>query len=139
MLGISQTVGGLVTPGTGAFNSLVGGSTAASTLTVNNTSANTYAGTIGGMGANQNNIALVKQGAGSLALSGVLTYTNNTTINAGTVAASSLTIVDGATLSVIDVAGTLAATNLTLGTSAAARWPSPVLQASRPRRLSPPI
>ena len=116
--GVSQTLTNIIVYGTGTGSAIVGGSATASTLTINAPGLVTYAGGIGGTGANQNNLALTKTGVGQLTLSGKLTYTNNTTISAGTVWASSLTNVDGATLSVVDVAGSLAATNLTLGTSA---------------------
>ena len=116
--GVGQTFTNIVTYGTGTANAVVGGSATASALTINNAFADTYAGILGGAGANQNNLALTKTGVGQLVLSGRLTYTGSTTISAGTVVAGSLTNADGATLSVPDVAGTLAATNLALGTSA---------------------
>jgi autotransporter-associated beta strand protein len=116
--GVGQTFTNIVINGTGTANAVVGGSATTSTLTINNAGTDTYAGILGGTGANQNNLALTKTGVGQLTLSGQLTYTNNTTISAGSVWASSLTNVDGATLSVVDAAGTLAATNLALGVSA---------------------
>ena len=116
--GVSQTftnvTGGSATSG----GSVVGGSATLSTLTINNALTDTNACAIGGSGAYQNNLALVKSGAGALFLPGVLTYTNNTTVSAGTLVVGSLTNADGATLSVVDVTGTLSATNLALGTSA---------------------
>ena len=114
--GISQTFTNITADTTGG--SVVGGSTTTSTLVINNASAQTNACALGGAAANQNNLSLVKTGAGLLVLPGKLFYTNNTTISAGSVLAGSLTNADGATLSVVDVAGTLTATNLTLGTSA---------------------
>ena len=107
VMGSSATVGG----------SVVGGSATLSTLTINNGFADTNAGPVGGSALNQNNLALVKSGAGQLVLAGVLTYTNSTTVTAGSLWVSSLTNQDGVTLTVPDVAGSLAATNLTLGTS----------------------
>jgi autotransporter-associated beta strand protein len=116
--GVSQTIASLLTSGTGTANAVVGGSASPSILTITNAGAVAYTGNLGGPSVNQNNLALVKTGAGLLTLSGQLAYNGSTTINAGSVVASSLTVADGATLTLPDVAGTLAATNLVLGTSA---------------------
>jgi len=115
--GTSQTLAGLLVSGTGTANAVVGGASSTSTLVINNAGNFTNTAALGGTGANQNNLALVKQGAGQLNLFGQNIYTGSTTISAGTVVAGSLTNADGATLSVVDVAGTLAATNLALGVS----------------------
>lgn len=74
----SQTVAGLLTSGTGTANAVVGGSTATSILTINNTGSHTFAGTLGGAGTNENNLALIKSGAGTLILTGTNTFTGNT-------------------------------------------------------------
>lgn len=81
----SQTVAGLTTTGTGTTNTIVGGGNASnSTLTVNLASGtNAFAGVIGGAGVNENAVALVKDGAGTLALSKTNTYTGGTTVSAG--------------------------------------------------------
>jgi len=105
--GISQTVSGLQSVGTGSANAVVGGSVTASTLTINNTNNYTFAGAVGGAGANEGNLALVKSGGGTLTLGGTLAYSGNTTVNAGTLAIASasladtsvVTIASGATLS----------------------------------------
>jgi len=80
----TATVTQLTTSGTGTSNAIVGGNSAVSSLTVNASGASTFGGQIGGAGANENNVALVKQGASSLTLSGLNTYTGNTTVSLGT-------------------------------------------------------
>jgi fibronectin-binding autotransporter adhesin len=82
--GNSQTVAGLQTTGAGANNRVVNGSATAATLTVNVADANTFNGSLGGPGVNEDNFAVTKAGAGTLVLSGVNTYTGVTTVSAGT-------------------------------------------------------
>jgi autotransporter-associated beta strand protein len=81
------TVASIKTSGTGNSNQVVGGGSAStSTFTVNNNTADTYSGKIGGSGTNQNNIAFVKSGTGTLSLSGNNTYTGGTSVTAGRLA-----------------------------------------------------
>ena len=61
----NQALAGLVTFGSGTANAVVGGNASTSTLTINNGSGLVYGGLIGGVGANQNNLALTKSGAGN--------------------------------------------------------------------------
>ena len=86
---INPTIASLTTipNGTSSAGDAVvnGGAATTATLTVNNSTADTYAGTIGGTGTNQNLVALVKTGAGTLTLSGNNTYTGGTTLNNGIV------------------------------------------------------
>jgi autotransporter-associated beta strand protein len=82
--GNSQTLASISTTGTGTANAIVGGAPTASTLTVSNTAAVTYAGSLGGPGADENNLNLVKEGAETLTLTGVSTFTGNTSVNTGT-------------------------------------------------------
>ena len=114
--GINQMLTNVASATTGG--SVVGGSATTSILTITNAGADVYAGNLGGQNANQNNLALVKTGAGLLTLSGQLSYNGNTTIGAGTVQFGSLPVADAATLTLPDVAGTLSGTSLQLGTSA---------------------
>ena len=113
MNGYSQSV-----PNVTGAGVIVGGSAAQSTLTINTATTNTFTGAVGGIGLNQNNLALVKLGAGQQILSGTLTYKGSTTVGAGSLVMSSLPVADGATLSVPDVAWSLTGTSLALGTSA---------------------
>ncbi len=82
---VNQTVASL-TNGSFAGSAVVSGSNGTSTLTINNSAADTFSGVIGGTGTNNNNLALTKSGAGNLTLSGNSsnTYTGVTTVTAGT-------------------------------------------------------
>ncbi|MDZ7615541.1 MAG: autotransporter-associated beta strand repeat-containing protein [Patescibacteria group bacterium] len=84
--GYNQELAGLITNGTGALNRVVGNSATLSTLTLNIASGttNTCAGYLGWTDTNDNNLALVKTGTGTLVLSGANTYTGTTTVSAGT-------------------------------------------------------
>ena len=107
----NQTLASLATSGTGTTNAIVGGSGSVSTLTVNQTTNTTFAGNIGGTGTNQNNLNVVKQGAGELIVSGsgAGAWTGTTTVNGGKLlidstsafnaATTSLTVADGAEFS----------------------------------------
>jgi autotransporter-associated beta strand protein len=78
----NQTVTSLVGA---AGNSIVGGNASVSTLTVNQGTSTTYAGFIGGAGANENNVALVKTGVGTLTLTKAANpFTGGLTVRAGT-------------------------------------------------------
>ncbi len=83
--GHDQELAGLLTSGTGEENRVVGNSTTLSTLTLNIASGtNTYGGYLGWTDTDDNNLALVKKGDGTLELSGANSYTGPTDVDAGT-------------------------------------------------------
>jgi autotransporter-associated beta strand protein len=125
---VNQTVSQL----SGAItNTIVGGDVAVSILTVNQSTTTTYAGSLGGAGANQNSLGLTKSGVGGLTLSGAtLSYAGPTVVNGGTLnlagsggaalATSAVTVARGATLNLVNTAGqavNLGSGVLTLGAS----------------------
>jgi len=78
----NQTLAGLTTSGLGG--AVVGNAAANSALTLNIASgANTFGGTLGGAGTNENNLSLAKNGLGTLNLTGANTYNGGTTITQG--------------------------------------------------------
>jgi autotransporter-associated beta strand protein len=84
--GISQEVAGLSTansPATAGGYRIAGASATASTLVVNNPGAVSFDGVIGGSGTNENNLGLIKNGAGVLTLTATNTYTGATAVSAG--------------------------------------------------------
>ena len=114
--------------GTGAVNqtvrqlsgastsSIVGGDAAVSGLVVDQSTTSTYAGAIGGVGANQNNFRLEKRGVGSLTLTGAtLSYAGSTAVHAGilnlagstsaALATSAVTVHKGAALNFVNTVG----------------------------------
>ncbi|MEO5916325.1 MAG: autotransporter-associated beta strand repeat-containing protein [Luteolibacter sp.] len=87
--GISQTFTDVSTVGTGTANRVTGNSATLSTLTVNYSGLEkTFAGILGGSGTNENNLAFVKNGPGSIITSGASTSTGLTTVNAGSLEVS---------------------------------------------------
>jgi fibronectin-binding autotransporter adhesin len=112
------TVAGLSSVGIGV-SSIVGGFSTVSALTINQAGNTTFTGTLGGVGANENNLSLTKSGAGTLTLSGANTYTGTTTISAGTLEiGGSGTLGSGNYAGTISNAGTLrvsTSANQTLG------------------------
>ena len=84
-----QTLAGLTVTGNGTGNRVLGGNAALSTLTLNIAGSNIFTGILGGTGSNDNNLALVKTGTGTLTLAGANTYSGGTTLSAGTLSISS--------------------------------------------------
>ncbi len=128
----NQTVTGLTITGTGTANAVVGGAAANSIFTINNAANITGANSpiFGGTGTNENNLTLVKTGAGSLSLAktstftgdvnllgGALIVTNNASLGAGpkTVTVSGTT--NAPSLQLNSTAGIVLAANISLVTS----------------------
>lgn len=120
-----QTVAELSSAGSGTSNAIVGGNAALSALTINQSTTTTYAGALGGVGANENSLSLVKSGVGTLTLSSAtLTYTGTTTVSGGVLnitgspatalATTGVTVAAGAALNLVNTAGQ--AVNLGAGT-----------------------
>ncbi len=85
LAGFDQTVGGVAGSRDSAA-SIIGGGASNATFTTNIASGqNVFGGNFGGAGANENNLAVVKQGAGTLVLTGASTHTGGLTIAGGTV------------------------------------------------------
>ncbi len=101
--GVSQQIAGLVTansPAAAGGYRIIGASTTASTLVVNNPSAVAFSGVIGGTGTNENNIGLTKTGAGTLTLTGANTYAGPTLVTGGTLSLSSASLDDASAVTV---------------------------------------
>lgn len=112
----NQTVDELSTVGTGTENAIVGGNGTLSILTVNQNTSTTFAGNIGGLLGDENNLSLVKSGVGILTLSGsTISYVGTTTVNGGilnitgsaaaALSTSGMTVVGNAGLNTINGVG----------------------------------
>ncbi len=75
----------LASAGTATTSQIVSGNAAMATLTLDLAATSTFAGNIGGGGANEGNLNLIKNGAGDLVISGTgtSTYGGTTTVNGG--------------------------------------------------------
>lgn len=92
LAGHNQELAGLLANGAGTANRVVGNSATLSTLTLNIASGtNTYTGFLGWTDANDNNLALVKTGAGILELTAANTYAGGTTLLDGTLLVNNTT------------------------------------------------
>lgn len=108
--GASNLSLGSLSSGTAATNSIVGGGATLSLLTITQGSNGTYNGGIGGAGLNENNLTLVKAGAGTLLLNGVISHVGTTTVNEGVLRlGSSGSITQSSALAVNANAGATAA------------------------------
>lgn len=83
----NQTLAGLSSTGLGG--AVVGNAAANSTLTLAISSGtNTFGGSLGGVGTNENNLTLTKTGTGTLELTSASTFTGATNANGGTILVS---------------------------------------------------
>jgi len=93
LMGISQELAGLdsyLGGNPGYLLSVAGGATTQANLVLNIPagSSSVFGGMLGGSGANENNLALEKKGAGAFTLMGNNTYTGKTQIDGGTLSIS---------------------------------------------------
>ena len=102
-------IGGL---GNGSFTGsrVIGGNATTSTLTIGATSGSqTFTAALGGLGTNENNFNLAKDGAGTQILNGAATYTGTTTVRQGILQlGAASTFAPTGALAVIANAGTTA-------------------------------
>ncbi|WP_395750689.1 autotransporter-associated beta strand repeat-containing protein [Prosthecobacter sp.] len=123
-----QTVSELV--GT-ATSSLVGGNSSVSTLTVNQNTSTTYSGFIGGAGTNENNIAIVKTGLGTLTLGAVAsTFTGGLTIKSGSVAGGNNAGTFGGGTNVITLGDTTGSADASVVFTNTGNYTNPVIVAA---------
>lgn len=92
---LDQTLAGIVTVGTGTANHIVGGSSAISTLTLNQSTNDSISGNLGGAAGNEGNLAFVKNGVGELTVTGTTTLAGALTVNGGILSLSGASEVDG--------------------------------------------
>ena len=123
--GNNQILAGLVSGsgvfGSGGSNRVVNGSVTPATLTINCTKNMFFDGMLGGAGANENNLSLVKTGSGKQTIQDMCTHSGTTAVNAGTLSlpgtlnGGAVTVADGAMLLLGN--GTNTMTGLTLSTN----------------------
>ncbi|MFD0893311.1 autotransporter-associated beta strand repeat-containing protein [Luteolibacter ambystomatis] len=126
--GSDQTTSALSVSGSGSSNSVVGGSATLSTLRVVSSGDSNFPAILGGGGTDENNLALVKSGTGTLKISGVQTLSGPITVNGGGVALNG-----GAPNSAVSVAsgsalygsGTVASLSVASGATLAPGNPPP--------------
>ena len=123
---VNQTVTAITIPAgdSGGSNRVVGGNSAQSTITINNTASTSFNGTLGGPGTHQNNLALIKSGAGNFGLRGASTFIGPTWIQNGTLeiangnnrlpVTTALTLGSGTTSGVLQLGNTTTARSQTV-------------------------
>jgi len=130
-LGADQTINGLAGL---AGSSVTGSSATQRVLEINSANNASYAGTLGNIGANENNLRLVKNGIGIQTLSGTNTYTGTTTVAAGALLVNG-SLAASSAVSVSNV-GTLGGSGSVLGTVTTAGTGSVVAPGNSPRTLT---
>ncbi|MBK8091973.1 MAG: autotransporter-associated beta strand repeat-containing protein [Verrucomicrobiaceae bacterium] len=93
---LNQTIGSLATAGSGTTNTIVGGNSALSTLTIDQASNTTFIGNLGGAGTNENNLSISKTGAGELIVTGNASYAGTTSVTNGKLILNGTHNLDGA-------------------------------------------
>ncbi|MCY2975946.1 MAG: autotransporter-associated beta strand repeat-containing protein [Planctomycetota bacterium] len=117
--------------GASATSAIVGGNSTPSVLTVNQDSSTTYAGLIGGAGANENNISVVKNGIGNLTLGGVAsTFTGGITVNSGTLTGGNNANTFGANTNAITLGATSGTADATLSFFNSQTYANPITVAA---------
>ena len=130
-LGADQSINGL-SGLTGS--SVTGNSTTQRVLEINSANNASYAGALGNIGANENNLRLVKNGIGIQTLSGTSTYTGTTTVTAGTLLVNGSL---GASSAVsVSTAGRLGGTGTVAGTVTTAGTGSVIAPGNSPGTLT---
>lgn len=80
---LDQTLAGIDVVGTGTANRIAGGNASVSTLTLNQPSTVTFAGSLGGAAGNEAQLGVVKNDVGELTVTGNAVYAGPTTVNGG--------------------------------------------------------
>jgi autotransporter-associated beta strand protein len=110
----AQTLDSIAIAGSGTANAIVGGNAANSALTINNSAAVVFAGQLGGVAANENNLTLIKSGAAALTLSNAAnSFTGDVSITGGALIITRSTAL-GTGPKTITVSGTVNAPTLRL-------------------------
>ena len=100
---VRQEIAGLSTNGTGTANAVVGGAANLSTLVMNVASGtSTFTGTLGGVGLNENNLTLIKSGAGTFVLGAGSTFAGVTEIEGGVLVAADNAALSSGSVSLTD-------------------------------------
>ena len=125
----TQTITELISAS--ATAALVGGNSSVSTLTINQNTATTYAGLIGGAGTNENNIAIVKTGLGVLTLGATAsTFTGGLTVKAGSVIGGNNANTFGAGTNTITLGDTTGSTDASVTFFNTFTYANPIVVAS---------
>ena len=117
---VNQTLAGLSTSGTNPNNAIIGGNNDGnSTLTVNLASNSIYSGALGGYGS-ASKLALVKEGAAKLTLTGASNYVGPTIVNGGVLEVGSATALSVTSAVTVNLPGTLRISGNTLSVASIA-------------------